>query len=154
MGTDLVPLFLADHAEEPDVPAMLRAWDRAFIASRILKTGILFLTTAAIVLAVLSAGNPLELFAKARASLIGTSLIGASAPQDSPGQLPLTIRSTADGQSLPPTSTDVPNGDETASAPEAADQSQIEIRQQPVENLLRQFQAWATEKDAGATARR
>ncbi|HEY2246662.1 MAG TPA: hypothetical protein VGH70_04395, partial [Bradyrhizobium sp.] len=110
MGTDLVPLFLADHAEEPDVPAMLRAWDRAFIASRILKTSILFLTAAAIVLAVLSAGNPLELFAKARASLIGTSLIGASAPQDGPGQLAPTIRSTADGQILPRTSTDVPNG--------------------------------------------
>lgn len=145
MGTDLVPLFPSDYAEEPDVAAILRAWDRADIASRILKTSILFVTAGAIVFAVLSAGDPLALFAKARASLIGTS-----APQDGTGQLAPIIQSTADRQVLPPTAGDVPNGNEMASPREAADQSQTEIRQQPAEDLLKQLQAWAAEEDARA----
>ena len=145
MGTDLVPLFPSDYAEEPDVAAILRAWDRADIASRILKTSILFVTAGAIVFAVLSAGNPLALFAKARASLIGTS-----APQDGTGQLAPIIQSTADRQVLPPTAGDAPKGDEMASPREAADQSQTEIRQQPAEDLLKQLQAWAAEEDARA----
>ncbi len=148
MGTDLVPLFPSDYAEEPDVSGILRAWDRADIASRILKTSILFVTAGAIVFAVLSAGNPLVLFAKARASLIGTS-----APQDGTGQVAPIIQSTADRQVLPPTAPtarDVPKGDEMASPREAADQSQTEIRQQPAEDLLKQLQAWAAEEDARA----
>jgi hypothetical protein len=145
MGTDLVPLLPSDYAEEPDVSGILRAWDRAEIASRILKTSILFVTAGAIVFAVLSAGNPLVLFAKARASLIGTS-----APQDGTGQLAPIIQSTADRQILPPTARDVPKDDEMASPREAADQSQTEIRQQPAEDLLKQLQAWAAEEDARA----
>src|ERR1700732_1137733 len=145
MGTDLVPLFPSDYAEEPDVAGILRAWDRAYIASRILNTSILFVTAGAIVFAVLSAGNPLVLFAKARASLIGTS-----APRDGTGQLAPIIQSTADRQVLPPTARDVPKGDEMASPREAADQSQTEIRQQPAEDLLKRLQAWAAEEDARA----
>ena len=145
MGTDLVPLFPSDYAEEPDVADILRAWDRAEFASRILKASILFVTAGAIVFAVLSAGNPLVLFAKARASLIGTS-----APQDGTGQLAPIIQSTADRQVLPPTARDVPKGDEMASPREAADPSQTEIRQQPAEDLLKQLQAWAAEEDARA----
>jgi len=145
MGTDLVPLFPSDYAEEPDVAAILRAWDRADIASRILKTSILFVTAGAIVFAVLSAGNPLALFAKARASLIGTST-----PQDGTGQLAPIIQSTADRQVLPPTARDAPKGDEMASPREAADQSQTDVRQQPAEDVLKQLQAWAAEEDARA----
>ena len=150
MGTDLVPLSPSDYAEEPDVSGILRAWDRADVASRILKTSILFVAAGAIVFAVLSAGNPLVLFSKARASLIGTS-----APQDGTGQLAPIIQSTADRQVLPPTARDAPKGDEPkgdemASPREAADQSQTEIRQQPAEDLLKQLQAWAAEEDARA----
>jgi hypothetical protein len=145
MGTDLVPLLPSDYAEEPDVAGILRAWDRADTASRILKTGILFVTAGAIVFALLWAGNPLVLFAKARASLIGTST-----PQDGTGQLAPIIQSTADRQVLPPTATDAPKGGEMASPREAADQSQTEIRQQPAEDLLKQLQAWAAEEDARA----
>ena len=145
MGTDLVPLPPSDCAEEPDVAGILRAWDRAEFTSRILKASILFVTAGAIVFAVLSAGNPLVLFAKARASLIGTS-----APQDGTGQLAPIIQSTADRQVLPPTATDVPKGDEMAFPRESADQSQTEIRQQPAEDLLKQLQAWAAEEDARA----
>jgi hypothetical protein len=135
MGTDLVPLSPSDYAEEPDVAGILRAWDRAESTSRILKASILFVTAGGIVFAVLSAGNPLVLFAKARASLIGTS-----APQDGAGQPAPIIHSTAERQVLPPTASDVPKGDEMASPREAADQSQTEIRQQPAEDLLKQLQ--------------
>ena len=145
MGTDLVPLPPSDYAEEPDVAAILRAWDRAESTSQILKASILFVTAGAIVFAVLSAGNPLVLFAKARASLIGTS-----APQDDTGQPAPIIQSTADRQVLPPTAGDVPKGDEMAFPREAADQSQTEIRQQPAEDVLKQLQAWAAEEDARA----
>jgi hypothetical protein len=164
MGTDLVPLLPADHAEEPDVAAMLRAWDRASIRSRILKTGIAFATAGAIVFAVLSAGNPLALFARARASLMstslvstslmGTSLVGTSTSQDGAGQQQ-EIAST-DGQLLPPTARDAPKRDdkntETISPRDAADQSQANVRQQPADDLLRQFQTWAADKDARAEA--
>jgi hypothetical protein len=145
MGTDLVPLPPSDYAEEPDVAGILRAWDRAESTSRILKASILFVTAGGIVFAVLSAGNPLVLFAKARASLIGTS-----APQDDTGQPAPIIQSTADRQVLPPTARDVPKGDEMAFPREAADQSQTEIHQQPAEDLLKQLQAWAAEEDARA----
>ena len=145
MGTDLVPLSRCDYAEEPDVAGLLRAWNRADIASRILKTSILFATAGAIVFAALSTGNPLVFFAKARASLIGTP-----APQDGTGQLAPIIQSAADSQVLPPTAGDVPKGDEMASPREAAGQGETEIRQQPAEDLLKQLQAWAAEEDARA----
>jgi len=143
MGTDLVPLSPSDYAEEPDVAGILRAWDRAESTSRILKASIWFVTAGAIVFAVLSAGNPLVLFAKARASLVGTS-----APLDGAGQPAPIIHSTADRQVLSPTAGDVPKGDEMASPREAADQGQTEIRQQPAEDLLKQLQAWAAAEDA------
>ena len=149
MGTDLVPFSPSDNGEEPDVAGMLRAWDRAEFASRILKASILLATAGAIVFAVLSAGNALVLFTKARASLIGTS-----APQDDPGQPAPIIQSTADRQVSPPTAPntpdarDEPKGDDMTFSREAADQSQTEIPQQPAEDVLKQFQAWAAEKDA------
>jgi hypothetical protein len=144
MGTDLVPFFSSDNGEEADVAGMLRAWDRAELASRTLKAGILLVAAGAIVLAVVSAGNPLVLFSKARASLIGASA-------DDAGQPAPIIQSTADGQVSPPNAPDAteePKGDDTAFVREAADQSQTEIRQQPAEDVLKQLQAWAAEKDA------
>jgi hypothetical protein len=145
MATSNLSPFLSDRAEEPDQADILKAWDRAVIASRIIKTGILFVTAAAIVFAVLSAGNPLVLFANVTASLVGTS-----APEDGTDQLAPTIQSAADAQVLPPTARDALKGDEIAAALEVADQSQTEIRQPPAEDLLNQFQSWAAEKDARA----
>src|ERR1700680_4968760 len=46
---DPAPLFLSDQAEEPERPGIGKAWDRAVISSRILKTSILVVTAAAIV---------------------------------------------------------------------------------------------------------
>jgi len=143
-----LPLFLSDHAEEPEQPGIGKAWDRAVISSRILKTSILVVTAAAIVFAILSVGNPLVLFADATASLVATS-----APQDGTGQSMPIIQSTADAQALPPTASEAPTGEEIAAAFKTAIQSETEIREPTAEALLKQFQAWAAEEDAQAQVR-
>jgi hypothetical protein len=139
--SDLTPFVLSDQTEEPEQPG--KAWDRAVIAPRILKTGILFVTAAAIVFAVLSEETPSVLFANATAFLVGTS-----APQDGTGQSMPTIQPTADAQALPPTASEAPTGEEIAAAFKTASQSATESRQPPAEALLKQFQAWAAEEDA------
>jgi hypothetical protein len=100
---NLIPLFLSDHTEEPEQPVIGKAWHRAAISSRILKTSILVVTAAAIVFAVLSKGNPLVRFTNATASLVATS-----APQDGAGQSMPIGQSTADVQALPPTASEAP----------------------------------------------
>jgi hypothetical protein len=137
--SDLIPLFLSDHTEEPEQPGIWKAWDRAAISSRILKT-ILVVTTAPIVFAILLMGNPLVLFSNVTPSLVATS-----APQDGTGQSTPIIQSTEGAQALPPTAS--PTGDEIAAAFKTANQSQTEISQPSAEALLKQFQAWAAEEE-------
>ena len=143
---DPVPLFLSDHAEEPEPPDTRKVWDTAAISSRHLKTSILVVTAAAIVFAIL-VGNPIALLANATASLVGTS-----ASQDDTQSMP-TIQSTADAQALPPTASEAPTGEEIAAAFKTAIQSETEIREPTAEALLKQFQAWAAEEDAQAQVR-
>jgi hypothetical protein len=140
---DPIPLFLSDHIEEPEQPGIGKAWDRAAISSRILKTSILVATAAAIVFAIRLVGNPLVLFTNATASLVATS-----APQDGTGQSMPIIQSTVGDQALPPTAREAPTGDEIAAAFNTADQSQTENPQPPAEALFKQYQAWAAEEDA------
>ena len=156
-----IPLFLSDQAEEPEQPGIGKAWDRAVIASRILKTSISVVTAAAIVFAILSVGNPIVLFANATASLVGTSAPQSgtgqqfqawAAKQDARGQTP-TIHPTAGAQALPPTARHAPTRDEIATAFKTATQDQTEISQPPAEALFKQFQAWAAEQDAQAPVR-
>ena len=143
---DPIPLFLSDHTEGPEQPVIGK--DRAVMSSRIVKTSILVVMAAAIVLAMLSGGNPLVLFENAMASLVA-----ASTPQDDTSQSMPSIQSTADAQALPPAASEAPTGGEkaaafNAAAFKAADQSQTEIRQPPADVLLNQFQAWAAQEDA------
>jgi hypothetical protein len=140
---DPIPLFLSNPIEVPEQAGSLQPWERAVLSSRILKTSILIVTAAAIVFAILSAGNPLVLFENATASLFATS-----APQDSTGQSMPIIQSTADTQPLPPTASEAPKGDEIAAALKTAEQSQTDTRQPSPEAPLNQFQAWAVEDDA------
>ena len=135
---DPIPLFLSNPIEVPEQAGSLQPWERAVLSSRILKTSILIITAAAIVFAILSAGNPLVLFENAKASLFATS-----APQDGTGQSMPIIQSTADTQPLPPTASEAPKGDEIAAALKTADQSQTDTRQPSPEALLNQSQAWA-----------
>src|ERR1700730_18083467 len=143
---DLISLRLSVHAEEPQQVGILKAWDRAVTASQIMKMSILVVTTAGIVFAVLSVENPIVL-ANATASLVGIS-----APQDGTQSMP-KIQSTADAPALLPTASEAPTGDEIAAAFKTPNQSQTEISQPPAEALLKQFQAWAAEKDARAEVR-
>src|SRR6266849_4638502 len=143
---DLIPLFLSDQTV-PEQAGILKAWDRAIIAPRILKTGILFATASAIVFAVLSEGSPSVLFANTTAFLVGTS-----APQDGAQSMP-TIQSTADSQALPPTASEIPTGEEIAAAFKTGSQGETEIREPTAEALLKQFQAWAAEEDSQAQVR-
>jgi hypothetical protein len=141
---DPVPLFLSDHAEEREPPATGKVWYRAAISSRNLKTIILVVTAAAIVFAILAAGNPIALFANATASLVGIS-----APQSGTGLSTPAVQSTSSAQASP-AARDAPSRAEIVAAFNNAHQSQAEIRQPPAEALLKQFQAWATEQDARA----
>jgi hypothetical protein len=143
---DLFPLFLSEHAENTEQPTIGKARDRAVISSRILKTSILAVAATAIGIAILSVENPVALLANVTASRADKSAL-------QPGTDPSTstIQSIAGTQDLPPTARDASTRDETAAAVEPADQSQTEIRQPPVEGLLKQFQAWAAaEEDARA----
>ncbi len=144
---DPSPLFLSDHTEEPEQPGTRKAWDRADISSRILKTSILVVTAVAIVFTILSRGNPLVLIANVTASLIATS-----APQDGTDRSTPIIQSTAGAEVLPPTAREAPTGDEIAATPKTA-QSETEIREPPAESLFTQFQAWAAEEEAQAQVR-
>src|SRR5258708_6630168 len=101
-----IPLFLSDQAEEPEQPGIGKAWDRAVISSRILKTSVLFVTAAPIFFPVLLVENPTALFANATASLAGTL-----APQDGTRQSMPTIQSTAGAQALAPTAREAPTRD-------------------------------------------
>ena len=130
---DHFPLFLSEHAGEPEQPGIGIAWDKAVISSRILKTSILVVTATAIGIAILSVGNPVALLANVTASLVDKSAL-------QPGT----------DQPTPPTASDAPTRDEIAAAFEPSDQSQTEISQPPTEALLKQFQAWAAEEDTRA----
>ena len=145
---DPIPLFLSDPIEVPEQAGSLQAWEKAVIASRILTTGIWFVTAAAIVFAVLSVRNPLALIENATASLFATS-----APQDGTGQSMPIIQSTADTQPLPPTASEARTADEIDATLKTADQSQADTPQPSREALLNQFHTWAAEEDAQAPVR-
>jgi hypothetical protein len=142
---DHFPLFLSEHAGEPEQPGIGIAWDKAVISSRILKTSILVVTATAIGIAILSVGNPVALLANVTASLVDKSALQPGTDQSTP-----TIQSIAGTQDSPPTAKDAPTRDEIAAAFEPPGQSQTENSEPPSEALFRQFQAWAAEKEAQA----
>jgi hypothetical protein len=139
-----LPLFLCENADELEQAGIEQASHRAVISSRILKTSILVVTATAIGIAILSAGNPVVLFANVMASLVDTSALQPGTGQSTP-----TIQSTADAH-LPPIARDAPTRDEIAAASEPADQTQSKISEPPAGALLKQFLAWAAEEDAQA----
>jgi hypothetical protein len=87
---DSVPLFLSDHDEEPPRrPSFgrVRTEDsdservlREPVSPRIIKASILAASVVAIVVAIFAVGNPLALFANAKASLAGTAAGLSGAP--------------------------------------------------------------------------
>jgi hypothetical protein len=136
-----LPLFLADELEPQ---GMGKAWDRVDNLSRVLKASVLVATATAIGIALLSAGNPVTLFADVTASLVDKPAIQPETDRSAP-----TIQSTADAQVSPPPANDAPTRDvEIAVASESDSQSQMEKSESSSEALFRQFQAWAVDRNA------
>ena len=166
---DSVPLFLSDHDEEPPRrPSFgrVRSEDsdsqrilREPVSPRIIKASILAASVAAIIVAILAVGNPLALFANAKASLAGTAagLSGASnqvaaipaiqkvspepvraAPEPvvpirsaSADPAPQDIQSNLANRAVSPTARSGPTRDEIASAFKTARQGQPEAALPP-----------------------
>ena len=136
-----LPLVISDHAEEAEQSG--KAWD-AIISSRIAKMVVSVFMAAAIVFAIVIAGNPIVLFVTAPE-------VSTSAPRDKGQSMP-AILSTASAQALPPAVGAAPRADELLAAFKTAFESKI-VDQPRDEALFDQFQAWAAEEDAPAQAR-
>ena len=148
-----LPLFLSERTDELEQQRIRKVLDRAVISSRILKTSISVVTATAIGIAILSAGNPVTLFADVTASLVDISALKPGTDQSTPAvqstaDAQPVVQSTADAQALPPTAKDAPPvnpppsddktaardapaRDEIAAASEPAGQSQTEISEPP-----------------------
>src|SRR2546430_16074486 len=70
---DPIPLFLSDLTEEPEQAGILKAWDRAVIASRILKIGILVVTAGGKRFPGFLIGKPTRVFSNRSGFLCGTT---------------------------------------------------------------------------------
>jgi hypothetical protein len=174
---NLLPIFLSERADKPELSATGIALDRTVIWLRVLKTSILVVTAA--VIAFLLVGNPVAFFTNITASLVDISAVRPGTDQSTP-----TIQSTADAQPLlpiardappvnpsanpeaaapsddntalrpptpgAPTATDAPTRNEIAAASEPTDQSQTGNRQPSADALFKQFQAWVAEQDPRA----
>ena len=159
---DAMPLFLSDSEEEeaPRRPSFGRIRDhedeesprplKASIAPRLIKIGILAISAAAVIAAILSVQNPLDLFTNAKASLTGPSggqpaAIPSATAQLRPAPEPVVAIRTASAdpaapeiqpnlgaRAVSPTAKSGPTRDEIASAFRTARQDQPEVRLPPV----------------------
>ena len=137
------PVFLSDHTDEPEQSGIGN-----IVSSRTFKTIVLGFAAAAIVFAIVSAGNPIALFAS-----ITASQVSSSAHQDGSGQSMPTIQSTASAQALPPTAREAPAGDGMLAAFKAAFENKTEVDQPTADAVFNQFQAWAAKEDAQVRVR-
>jgi hypothetical protein len=158
---EAMPIFLSDPEEEEELrrPSFGRIRDegndepprllKASIAPRIIKVGILAASVAAIIAAILSVQNPLDLFTNAKASLTSSSggqpaAIPSATAQMRPASEPVVairsasadptapeLQSNFGARSLPPTAKSAPTRDEIASAFKTARQDQPEVRLPP-----------------------
>jgi hypothetical protein len=156
-----LPPFLAHR---PEWQGIQEASERAVTSSRAFKASILIAAAMAAGITVLSAGDPVTLFAAVTASLadVRASLVGNSGLQPDTDQPVSTIQSTADAlasvqstadaQALPSVAKEAPPRDEST-ASEPAGKDQAEASEPTSEALFRQYQTWAAEQDAPAKVR-
>src|SRR5229473_6575718 len=161
---DAMPLFLSDpeeaeeEEESPRRPSFGRIQDheddepprvlKASIAPRIIKVGIFAVSAAAIIAAILSVQNPLDLFTNAKASLTSSggqpAAIPSATAQLRPAPEPVVaartasadqtapeIQSNLGARGLSPSAKSGPTRDEIASAFRTARQDQPEVRLPP-----------------------
>ena len=145
---DPMPLFLSEGAEESRQRGFGRTGGerilkRAVVWPRIFKAGILAASAAAIAFAILSVGNPLALFADAKASLPAAAADQSGATQ-TPNPQPATavqmashgaptpvLPSTAGVRASSPTARVTPTRDDIALALRAAQQNQMQTDPPP-----------------------
>jgi hypothetical protein len=128
LAEESIPLFLSSDVEQYGQPSFGKIRQRATISSIILKTSSVAAVAAVIAFAVLSMGDPLPLFANTKASLIGASLIGASAgPLNQVQRAPAIQPAVAAALAAPPVASSAPTREEIAAAFAAARQNQAEI---------------------------
>jgi hypothetical protein len=133
-----LPRFLTREPEEQDIG---KARDGAVIWPRLLMATALVATATAVTIVILSAGNPLALFADVTASVVDNSAVKPRIES-----MP-TVQSNADAKaSLRPTGKDAPSLDEMAGASEPTGQNQPESSAPSSEALFREFQAQAAER--------
>jgi hypothetical protein len=144
-----LPVFLDDQDDQYERQGIGTARDRSGTWSRVFKATALIVAATAIGVAAL-AGNPVALFAEVTASLVDNLGLQSATVPPTP-----TIQAAADAQAVPAAAQDRPTRDEIAVAePAGQDQTErsepppAERSEPPPEALFRQFQAWATEKDA------
>jgi hypothetical protein len=133
------PLFLSDHAQEPEQPSIRKAWE-AVISSRAVHTIVLVFTAAAIVFAIVTVGNPIVLFASVTAFQGSTP-----APEGHNGLSTPAFQSAAKAEALLPPA---PRADELLKAFKTAFEGKTEVEQPKAQVLFNQFQGWAAEEDA------
>jgi hypothetical protein len=119
---------------------------RAVISLRFVIASILVATATATGISILSAGNPVTLFADVTASLADKAAPQPDTDQSTPTIQSVVIQSTADAEALPPPAQDVPTRE--INAPEPASQAKKENDEASSEALFREFQAWNAEQDA------
>ena len=170
---DFLPLFLSDKplsradkplslADEPEQQGIGN--DRAVISLRFTVASVLVAAATATGISILSAGNPVTLFAGITASMADKSapqrlwdeaaLPPRSSPHSTDQSTPViqsvVVQSIAGAEALPPTVQDVPA--RNINAPEPARQPQ-ETDEVSSEALFRKFQAWNAEQDARELAK-
>jgi hypothetical protein len=144
-----LPRFLAHQAEQDIGNALDEAAPTSGIfMSRTFRASILIVSATAIGIAVLAAGGPVAFLARGAASLVGNSSSRSTSAIQLATDAPASIPSTTDAQVLPPTTKDAPTRDGIA-ASEPAGKDRKENRELPSETV-RQFQAWAAEREAKA----
>jgi hypothetical protein len=133
VAEDPLPLFLSGDVERFGQRGFGKVREKATLSSIILKTSSVAAVAAVIAFAILSMGDPLPVFANAKASLIEASMIGASLIGASAGQShqvpPASVIHPAveAAQAAQPIASSAPTREEIAAAFMAAQQNQAEI---------------------------
>jgi TPR repeat protein len=144
---DPMPLFLSEGAEESRQRGFgtggERILKRAVVWPRIFKAGVLAAAAAAIAFAILSVGNPLALFADAKASLPAATADQSGATQTPNPQPAAAVQMASHGAPTPvlpstagvrassPTARVTPTRDDIALALRAAQQSLVQTDPPP-----------------------
>ena len=142
-----LPHFLAD---EPEQQSIVKAWDSTQTSSRVLKASIWVAAATAVGIAILSVVNPMMLLAEITASFedVKALLADKPTPQAVVDQSTPTIQSVSDVQPAPPAEKEEPAREQVAAVSEPAVQREADSNEPVTEELFRQFQAWAAERDA------